>query len=263
MYFHGAFLATKQAGNVQILVPRTDALQHPDESEGHHHLLFLASFDKPGEGNPNLGSPEEVKDSQITLVPNTPKLPDVRLNSGLFYFKDFAPNVKIRRDPKYLYSEITLQGGVIEPWYAKKQTGIWLVDPILLQPCPSDPACPPPVKVPGPSIGLIWRSGGTEVKAMAGTRVLKTIKGNRDSVVVGHSRLEPGHWNDARHEIPSGTVDNDFKWLYQILIPDDRPDDDPDPWAPRLGYKRLPAPKYASTRTPGSPTCFGGCYGCE
>ena len=280
VYFHGAFLVTRvQDKYIQILIPKTASpvgsapVQHADTSDAFRHSLFLGAFDDPQHGKPKRGSKVELTPPDITLEATADRV-EGTLGPRFINFQDFVEEpIEIREFDTsdrwgHYASRITLHGGTIYPWFAEQSLGTWEFEPTLKTILCITPPCL--YSIENPAIGLIWKSGKEEVAVtnVKTGEVLKTIKGRNDPIsVIGHSRFDPDHWNhDPKEIVLPGYVDNDFKWLYQILVPKGTKPDNRYPWNGRLNYQRLPAPKYKTSAPPfnaGSPTCFGGCYGCE
>jgi hypothetical protein len=261
--FEGVFLAVPDttAGSVDIRMPLAEGANviawHPDTTPADPHFAYLALFDKyaanehPFETFHLLGK---------NLIIDLGASIDAKFDH-LASFKDFTTNPKGAStfDSGALACQISLKGGSLRPNVDDGLMGKWSFSNTLLDPSPKDQSL---------AHSMTWDSGKSAVDVMDAVtkRVvmhLEAIDDQHPSIIVGHQRETPDRWTGRHPDIKKDVVDHDFKWLYRIVTPDTGV------WEDKLmtnGYpeRLLPAPRChaAPIRYVGSPTCFGGCFGC-
>jgi hypothetical protein len=136
---------------------------------------------------------------------------------------------------------------------------------------------------------LVWVAGKDNVKvSMVGKQEkIPLVLTTKDcpAIAVRNVTIDPDKWQEPTKVFPTNHVDHDFKWLYRVVVPKGK-----ESWSDTLNGKSLPAPVLDAAHTfrgaptaaaiqglpssttleqllkmltVGSPTCFGGCFGCE
>jgi hypothetical protein len=262
--FHGAILVTKgEDGNsVEILMPRAEGdgvpTKHSDKSTANQHFARFANFLKD-----EVKEQKHLSGMDLEIVAGQ-GAPTLELQS-LFHLDSLVGDPVLRKFGTLHYAtRVVLRGGKLST-VDDTTVGTWKLAP--------SEAEEPLVFIP--ATGVKWDTQKTEAVLKAeGKTVTLTLEDHRE-LEIGHQPREPKEWKTKHpHKVKAGTVDDDFKWLYQILVPRGH-ENDRHPWI-HLYENALPAPTcvippetpkdddddYHKT-TVGTPTCFGGCFNCQ
>lgn len=281
--FHGVLLVTKgpDANSTDIWIPLAETSKrrgrHDDRQRTKEHKSYLVEYPvQQGKLKESLLTKSVTITSQNTTYAHS------RDVGAMFAFDKFAsedyaagnPVTDLRLRPytgsdfgKYFAARITLRGGELKA-NPDKTVGSWGVPPVFV----TNPISP---VIPATALWWYAKHSRADVSGLPGVPVLDTTK--HGCLQVGHQREEPEDWGGMMSSTgpKPGVPDDDFKWLYSIVVPT-RNVADEKPWEKLLEGRRLPVPTFVKRAGggvharniciddagPGTPTCFGGCFGC-
>jgi hypothetical protein len=284
----GTFLATKgdpADGAIDILIPKASGHStHEDRSPAKKHKFRAGWVNRTIEnGAEKLEEEEsELPKTSLTLIgasnSNTGAL------SELIQMEKVLPKDAILLMDKHgewsrFYSRVTLVGGTFATFSAFDSTGTWSIPKTF-----NDHA---PQKFPA-TLGLLWVAGRDNVQiSWTGKKPdipsILTVA-NTPLMAFVHSKTAIKEWKNEQHTRPRHLdVDHDFKWFYRVFVPKGQEASN-EPWTDLLNGGSFPAPtfdgdaagravavkpstattidKYLEILSVGTPTCFGGCFGC-
>jgi hypothetical protein len=234
---------------------------HADTTPATPHSAYLATFAQYSAGEKPVGNPIHLLGKNLRIK-GRGDLGSAGLK-GMAPFKKFTKNSNALQFSTLTHScQIILEGGELSSLVDRGIMGTWSFSKSLNGQAPRDVDL---------AHALMWDSEEEEIDVVeyfedGTTKVVCHLKADDDTHpanVIAHYSHPPKDWTTKHGDIVKGVVDHDFKWLYQIVRPNSGT------WEEKLannGFpeKLLPAPR--STKPPirqvGSPTCFGGCYGC-
>jgi hypothetical protein len=256
---HGIVLVTPGAdgASIDILIPRAEGSgipRHEDGTVARPHMAWMVKRTLHGL------QPQEISllDRQVTIEAGS-GMPDLELDA-MFHLHDFKVPTMLRPfDSGHYASRITLRGGVLR--------AVGLVgSKWKLNPSPGIGSSP----VIRPAKKLEWATSKKSVIVQGLDNPIELTwsespLADPTSIEIGHQPIHPAEWDKpfALHPHPH-TVDDDFKWIYQVIVPTDRANE-LRPWQ-GVFSRALPAPTFQSQigtlLTAETSTCFGACYNC-
>jgi hypothetical protein len=257
--FHGAMLVTRISGTVEILIPKAEGSgtpnSHPDTHDARKHYAHLSLY----ELYPRGWLDKHLRHKHVTLTSEAKET--VTDLQGMFDLGCGLPPVRLRafekngRLSEHYATRVTLKGGTLRA-IRGPSIGSW-------QLAPSMTSCQPQL-ISSPASSLEWHPGTQHVTVDGIDDELVSLSSNHCSIEIGHQPVRPKEWHKPypKKKLKKCHIDHDFKWLYEILIPE-TVEDDEKPWKGVSKEHPLPAPTYVDeSKQVDSPTCFGGCWNC-
>lgn len=261
--FHGLFVVTKgpDDNSYDILMPFAKTgpgtYRHQDSVPARSHQAWL--YNPPNAGE----SIAESLDHHAIALKGDGDLPAPNFRS-MFDLEEATKhihgNVELRDYTDAALSNyiarITLYGGAsLTPMHeGHGRIKTWIIPGTS-------------IRIVNPDNELVWDTGLETIEVKVGTKVIKLESSKHGNVQFGHLPSAPDKWGTMPNdddEPETGWVDQDFKWLYKSVIPKNS-HAEAKPWKAKLNHRNLPAPtieEIGSESGIGTPTCFGGCFGC-
>lgn len=275
--FYGAMIFAKAGdGTMDVLIPRTSETppqQYVDTTQSRIHDPFMGIYKKFDKGSFKRSYSLLSRELKLTGADPTPGQRSSFKNLALM--TDILPdNAGLRRwdgiSSKVFASRINLSKGHFTA-YSDPNVYFNFAKSLNASKAPQHVNLANYVEWDADMDGVVAVAAGTGDNIPTQLNV-----SDHPAVVIANlpQEIPPKQVYDHKEVIAVDLVDHDFKWLYQMFYPEHQEGDD-SPWGAKLDGRLLPAPQVEQmlraqggdgnprVMTVGSPTCFGGCYGCE